>query len=131
MTLLELAERCEAAAGPDRELDQDIALALGWSPIPNPTKAGGLVGRWTQPDGTMSGMEGPPQWTASLDAALSLVPEGFDWTLGRTNGGLTIHAEVGGHGGDFMRFAESPALALCAAALRARSTTPNTKETAA
>lgn len=56
---------------------------------------------------------------AYLDAAMTLVLEGFDWALGRTNGGLTIHAEVGGQGGEFMCFGDTPALALAAAAIRA------------
>jgi hypothetical protein len=45
MTLLELAERCEAATGPDRELDADIAEhAYGWKPAPCPADANGENG---------------------------------------------------------------------------------------
>ena len=34
-TLLHLAERCEQAAGPDRELDFAIAAGVGWPDSPN------------------------------------------------------------------------------------------------
>jgi hypothetical protein len=57
---------------------------------------------------------------------MTLVPEGFDWIIGHTNSGLTIHAEVGGRGGEYQRFAATPALALCAAALRARDASADT-----
>lgn len=110
MTLEELADRVEAATGPDRELDCDIARMLGVT-----------VMRRNHED-TANEEHTYWRYTESLDSALSLVPEGFDWIIGRTNGGLTIHAEVGGRGNEFMRFGDTPALALCAAALRARST---------
>lgn len=56
---------------------------------------------------------------AYLSAAEMFVPDGYDWIVGHTNNGLTIYAEVGGTGGDFTRFASTPALALAAACLRA------------
>ena len=34
-TLIALAERCEQAAGPDRELDFAIAAGVGWPDSPN------------------------------------------------------------------------------------------------
>jgi hypothetical protein len=107
MSLSDLAERCEKATGPDYRLDNEIAAAVGRSPPHGSieTYIEGQHGRW---------------FTASLDAAMTLVPEGFDWIIGHTNSGLTIHAEVGGRGGEYQRFAATPALALCAAALRAR-----------
>lgn len=66
---------------------------------------------------------------AYLDAAMTLVPDGYDWIIGRTNDGLTIPAEVGGRGDEYMRFGNTPALALCAAALRARSQDEQTGST--
>jgi len=56
-----------------------------------------------------------PAYTRSLDTALKLIPDGKHWMLQtRFNG---YHAEVGWpHAGN----AATPALALCAAALRAR-----------
>lgn len=70
--LIELAARVEAAEGPGRELDALIASALGWREVPNPTFAGGLVGRWYRADGTLTDHYGVPHFTASLDAAMTL-----------------------------------------------------------
>lgn len=95
--LLALAKRCEAATGPDRELDEHIEFTL-------------LPRGYALPGTSLP-------YTASIDAAMTLVPEGFDWIIARANGGLTIHAEVGSRE---QVFGETPALALCAAALRAR-----------
>jgi len=102
-TLLTLAERCEQAAGPDRELDWQIAIAY------NVAK-----GRY---------------YTGSLDAAVTLVPEGCDWHC-QSNPSVSacwasvspkkLGLELRGWGSG-MRRASTPALALCAAALRARA----------
>jgi hypothetical protein len=131
-----LAARAEAAEGPDRELDMIIAEAVGWvhrsgAPYPH-------VLAWER-----------PAYTASLDAALTLVPEGWqvaaleqNWRTGlwraqlipvpsatliaafdrgETVGWNTADAPDSGTGGIV-----TPALALVAAALRARAalTTP-------
>lgn len=109
--LLELAVRCEKATGPDMELATDIWRVAG---------AGGFRNA-----------------TASLDAAMTLVSEGWglahlgecwqqgDWhvTLAQRpsesqrrayeNGGQFAVESVSGE-------AATPALALCAAALRAQ-----------
>lgn len=118
--LKDLARRVSELQGPSREIDAEIARALGWREIPNPTAAGGLVGRWYDPDGNMSGHSGPPDWLASLDAAMTLVPEGAKLTFQN-------HGDTGGRSMWLVspneRFisAATPALALCAAALIARS----------
>lgn len=59
----------------------------------------------------------PPAYTASMDAALTLVPDGYDWRVDRINSGLTIFASVGN---EDVHFGDTPAIALCIAALRAR-----------
>ena len=102
-----LAERVEASAGSDRELDREIKEALE-------------IGKpWTR-----STPEAAQVWalhyTSSIDAALTLVPEGWCFRIegGPAFGGL---ASVGdGHplAGQTVS-AATPALALCAAALRA------------
>lgn len=98
--LVDLAARCERAAGADRELDGDIAdAALG------PVKAPYRRGRCEN-------------YTSSLDAAMALVPEGLRFEV--TTTGFKPGAIVCGN-----RFtsasASTPALALTAAALRARA----------
>jgi len=100
-TLLALAERCEQAAGPDRELDARIYILITGGSADDADYAA------TDPDVTCN----PPPYTASLDAAVTLVPEGCGWMV------MSSAAKVGvwpSHGA-------TPALALCAAALRARA----------
>jgi hypothetical protein len=108
-TLLALAERCEQAAGPDAGLDLAIWTTLLDTP----------------------GFQPPSPWrtdyTASIDAAVTLVPEGCGYQIisGFDEDGLT-HASVyvpeidNGERGD----SATAALALCAAALRARYVKP-------
>ena len=114
--LLALAERAETLEHVDRHtlryLFQDIAMEL-WG--------GARLSDW---DAEQARHEiwhrffTFLQAEAWLDAALTLVPEGFDWAVFRTNGGLTVHAWCG----DCQdHFGATPALALCAAALRARA----------
>lgn len=110
--LLELAERCEKAEGPSDTLDVELTLAV----FPDSYPAPKLM-----------------RYTASLDAALTLVPEGYLWTA------ATYRAEEdappyyadcmspetfsGAEWGEaFTGQANGPALGLCAAALRARAT---------
>lgn len=102
-----LAERCEAADGPSRELDAEIAVALN---LPWDYAA----------DWGPRGMDKPvaQPYTASLDAAMMLLPEGYMWGIGST-GSATLAKPVNGlfpvHRGN----AATPALALTAACLRA------------
>ena len=73
--LTALAARVEREA-PSRELDAEIARAIGWqqrSDFPN---------RWQSPDRQFAEL---PAFTSSLDTAVTLVPAGFhidlrDWT---------------------------------------------------
>lgn len=112
--LLRLAERCEQVTGPDRELDREIKLALE-------------IGKpWTR-----STPEAARVWalhyTASLDAAMTLVPEGFHIDL-RVRAddtppiaGLKQMGHLSIRQSDLVSEtseAATAALALCAAALR-------------
>ena len=102
-----LIARLETAEGPSRELDYQIQR-LVFSPMTN----------------------GNPvrEFTRSLDAAVSLVPEGYRWSIESSEKGLLSPvrptASVGvddpnAPNGD-MYFAPTPVLALCIAALKAR-----------
>jgi hypothetical protein len=114
-TLTELADRVERAEGPDRELDWDIAEAVHlttrneWGDSVFITRNSGYR---------------PPFFTASLDAAMTLVPEGWAATTVRFSIGTgkailwrdsweETHRAIDGISAD------TPALALTAAALRA------------
>jgi hypothetical protein len=110
-TLLALAERCEQAAGPDRELDFAIAAGLGWPD-----------GRYSPPILPFERVRPPRHYTDSLDTAAALVPEG--WTWARFHGGVVECMTLNGPGGSILferGQGTSTALALCAAALRARA----------
>jgi hypothetical protein len=121
--LIALAERVEGLQGPDREVDADIALATGWT-----HRSGAnwhLVVPWERPD-----------YTTSLDAAMTLVPEG--WRLlqldvddvGRCHWMLKGPMLKDALGRDYEWAIVSgahgslPALALTAACLRARAASP-------
>lgn len=132
MTLLELAERCEKASGPDRELDADIWDALGLSPKYEGRRRA-KYGKWARLDGgtyhfandsAWGSNCGAPSFTASLDAAMTLVPEGWMdglhlvWSRGLKSERVCM-AKL-----RFMRTegdGATPALALTAASLRARA----------
>jgi hypothetical protein len=114
--LLALAARCQAASGPDRELDEAIAVACYPSLIQHNERG---EPRWYM-HGVRVRIE---DYSASLDAALSLVrPEGLD--------SINIHRDFGeaepwcaeiGYNSVHSSTGATPALALCAAALRARA----------
>ena len=109
--LLKLADRCEQADGPDREIDHGIVSAV------------------------KAGMRHPwfvtkPEFTRSIDAAMQLVPEGvglhFDryWIASVEDAVWSAHITTGGVPENPRRVFEvfdcmSAALALCSAALRA------------
>ena len=123
----ELIARIEAASGPDRELDKEILTTfLGYRDI----MGGGTLfdrgndGYWNE--------ETLPSPTGSIDAALALVPDGMLWMV--TNTGVddphkpdfskatAVVADWQRSASDIDdRSAATPALALCAAALRARA----------
>ena len=128
--LRELAERCEAATGPDRELDLRIEAAI------NPEYAG-LDEEHAR---FLTRYGGHPSYTASLDAAMTLVPYDLDqqickgpmfalaanaacpWGVSLIGPARDVDGEFGPEI-DYDSFdanAATAPLAICAAALRAR-----------
>jgi hypothetical protein len=149
MTLLELAERCEKATGPDRELDAMLAVAVDFvAENSNPPSARSLHSDYGGSNSYADiGAHWPrlPRYTASLDAAMTLVPDGCLATVRQLWDGPERHGyaivstysddaeECDGkfHLDDYTGLAATPALALCAAALKARAEiecVPNTPE---
>lgn len=132
--LLDLAERCEAATGPDRELDAAIWCELNGREYPEPPYTQMLQhdrydpSKGTFEQGTQSGIllqsykDNALSYTASLDAAMTLVPEGCFWA-GGDHPELGAAMTVTNIQGSLPQAAKAatPALALCAAALRARA----------
>lgn len=132
--LVELAARCEKATGSDSELDEAIMAALftreqrhigcqeeqddgSWSPVKDSVWVDPKTDRWV---GT-----GARQFTSSIDDAMTLAPEGLRILsmFGPDVSLVTLHTEPFGAIGAWHQTvkAATPALALCAAALRARS----------
>jgi hypothetical protein len=122
-TLSDLISRVEKLTGPDREVDAAIWEATeanqDYKSIHH--YGGDLVIRYYPgpPEPTYHRL---PRFTASLDAAMTLVPEGRGWVLKSV--ARTCEARISGEDGT-PRFigasAATPALALAAAALRARA----------
>lgn len=122
-TLAALIERVEQATGPDRCIDAGVFAALHPELRRLPREPNAFIG----PD---EWIKTPPFYTASLDAAVSLVPDGMCWTvalrstpLGERTAEGFVHnnkLHMTGQRVGFNVFAATPALALCAAALRAR-----------
>lgn len=128
--LLELAERVEAydpKLSPDNradesELDEAIAEALGW--VAKPGYDWRFQREFRRPDGAL--VNAIPKFTRSLDAAMTLVPEGCAINVVRTADGQRAHANLYRFDGNsecipsakFGGSATTPALALCAAALK-------------
>jgi hypothetical protein len=116
-----LAERCEQAMGPDRELDGEIAKAL--SPDREWHRFEDAWGARCIEDGAAFDM--PDEYTRSLDAAMTLAPNliGVELSLDQND---RWHCELSTSDldGDGEARAATKELAFVAAALRARTQPP-------
>lgn len=115
--LNDLADRVERLEGSDYAIELEIAT-------------------WCYENGSIAGVNYDPRmwlerngggFTYSIDAAMTLVPEGCAWSLYSDGPTYKASAEIGKHPsggelmqGDWIGEGETPALALCCAALRAR-----------
>ncbi len=110
-----LAERVERAEGADRDLDGAVASVV----LPNVESYDGDWWWGPHDDAPLH----VPAYTASLDDAVSLVPEGKVWCLFGVGYGNNPRSEayVEDDDADYPGGAATPALALTAAALRARA----------
>ena len=105
--LSDLIAWIEAASGPDRAIDWAIHLRDGLEGV-------GMYGAH-------------PAYTTSIDAALTLVPEGYAYTIYGGDPNRKDSASLGRipnpgelMADDYVGEGATPALALCAAALKAR-----------
>lgn len=112
-----LIERVESADGPDRELDAAILAAVPPDQVPSPIVESGYGwrydrGYWWLATGEDSRTPPknvcPPRYTTSIDVALTLFPD-------QTGPWSAWNCAI-----PRVRGAPTPALALCAAALKAR-----------
>ena len=122
--MTELIDRLEAAEGGSRELDAEIFRAIGGT-VKDVTEAGGHKHkRWIDADG-VRWQSDATLFSLSLDAALQLVPAGCAWRvsqrLDNRKPDAVIQRRDGKGGFDVWEETEAatPALALCAACLRA------------
>lgn len=114
-----LSARVEALEGPRYSVECEIYKAVAPDEYHRRLEVlmnGPMKGRIGPAD--FDGYIKPPNYTASLDAAISLVPVPY-WMLRNEDGGpvATIMDETGA---EFEVKAATPAIALCAAALKAR-----------
>ena len=120
--MIDLAKRIEELEGPDREVDAEIALAVfDWCKPHKP-----------DPEGPKFPLENkfgspffPRFFTGNLTDAKSLVDSRALWVVGSMEDGpfarLVWPQKDGGFSGGYIEAAAAtPALALCAAAIRAR-----------
>ena len=152
MKMTDIIERLERATGPSRELDGYIAVALGWRHLelgsdldkykdegspwmdfgegwlhPGETESYCDVNlrdkRQSYEDDKNGRWSPPPAYTSSIDAAITLVPEGYDWEMGfyhEEDGPASIVWIAGNSWVEY--FHDLPAIAICIAALKARET---------
>jgi hypothetical protein len=108
ITLLALAERCEQAAGPDRVLDAEILCAI--------------YGFTIHKENRCVNSSSWDRVTGSLDAAVTLVPEGWDFCISKGwDEECAVSLAPANKVTEVISTSTTPALALCAAALQARA----------
>lgn len=131
--LLGLAERAEIARGPDPDLDNAIMAAffgreerfIG-ARYEDGLKALDLV--WVDPATDKWVSTSAREFTRSIDAAVTLVPDGWFWRVGHgtLHAGWAhlnrVHPDQCDYEDEHSARADTPPLALCAAALRAAAT---------
>ena len=119
MTDTKLAERIEALEGPCRAMDAEITLAVHDCCKPHTPTAEGprypLENKYGSPFF-------PQPYTSSLDAAMTLVPEGWVWSINQFPDKASAYCVSEGEvmARPRKQYQATPALALCAAALRAQ-----------
>lgn len=124
MTLSDLIERLEKATGPDREMDEDIVRALYPDCIIQIYVVGDEDKTVFHAEPLVPNKSYVPLYTSSIDAALTLVPEGYGWSL---YGGFSPNRPCAclsdtGRSDDLVdAFGATPAIAICIASLKARA----------
>lgn len=137
--IAELIAKLETLSGPDRETDGLIFKAVTepgdhWHQFDVGDDIGeqSLSPVWYRRDpDDESAYEAPPFYTESIDAALTLVPEGREWRVDRrhSKGMHPAYASIWASGARDIDFhanahAKTPAIAICIASLRAIAALP-------
>ena len=133
MGIEELIEKLEKAEGPSRELDGLIFKATQeqpgdvWEEITShDIVSGDLVDVWHRRDPLDTvAFEVPPRFTSSVDAALTLVPEGVEYGISTIydQAFVEVGLNCGEAGGPWSatRKDRNVPIALCIASLKARA----------
>jgi len=111
-----LIERLEKATGPSIELDEEIRVAVSAERI-NFGAGEGLV--------SDESCYGPPSYTDSIDAALSLLPPRFFWRIDSHDPVAWVYRNLqdAHNSGLLAPYPATPAIAICIAALKATGAT--------
>lgn len=131
-SLSHLIERLEKATGPDRELDAEIFCAINHGFVTHHAAPGfaikdqfGIIenGNLARSPYISSNRRVSPQFTSSIDAAMTLVPKGMEKDFTDLYGVARVSVGINANPGPFYGTHEggSLAIALCIAALKARS----------
>lgn len=133
----DLIEMLEKATGPDRDIDLACHILLSgrkwefsqaW--LNNRDIIHTAVTDEDREDmevwGTLPHVRMLPRYTASLDAALTLVPSGHEWRAGDDLENRSAWASISDDvwdeaNGEIIAIGKTPAIALCIAALKARA----------
>lgn len=126
--MMKLAERVEGLEGPDRGMDVLIAKAVRWLPASVNPEAWKGSAYSLAPNYWFGPIFKLPAYTASLDAAMTLVPatclfwcrELWDDQRKAGYAGINIYRDMT-HVGETTAVAATPAQALVSAALKARA----------
>ena len=118
-SLSDLIARLEKATGPDRELDEQIQAAISGATLEKQADGRSAYHR----DGFWISIGKVLPYTSSIDAAMTLVPEGMEKDFTDLYGVARVSVGINAEPGPFYGTHEggSLAIALCIAALRARS----------
>lgn len=116
--MTDLIERLEAAEGPCRELMIDVGLAVFGKDPDSGDEYTYPEGAWfNSPWRRFGALIGVEAWE---QAALVLVPEGWDYTL-YSRGEASVHRSKNGRRVFHDAKAQTPALSICIATLKARA----------
>lgn len=124
-SLNELIEKIEAAGGPDPELDREVMMAAGYRyeqrDIGCRYEDGSVALDWVYVDTKTDKWRSthPLEFTASIDAAMTLIPSGWHRSMFDADNGDALCKLERDEQGIHTRGKTWP-LALCAAALKAR-----------
>lgn len=123
-----LVEKLEALSAPCRECEEAIYEAIGNCNHKRYEcySVQGDSGQTCLDCGKdLYGADSAPRYTASIDAAMTLVPEGYVWSINTFAEPSRASAYLVRHDNCYVRtneqFCATPAIALCIAALKATS----------